>query len=66
MTKGEIVQQPNSRFLKVKCLDCENEQIIFGNASTEVKCLKCDKVLAKPVGGKTKLQPIAREVETLQ
>jgi len=65
MPKGEIVRQPNSRFLRVKCLDCENEQIIFGNATTEVKCLKCDKVLAKPSGGKAKLEPIAREVEVL-
>ena len=65
MPKGDIVRQPNSRFLKVKCLDCENEQIIFGNATTEVKCLKCEKVLAKPSGGKAKLEPIAREVEVL-
>lgn len=63
--KDEIVQQPKSRFIKVKCLDCENEQIIFGSASTEVKCLKCDKVLAKPSGGKAKLEPIAREIEIL-
>ena len=65
MPKGDIVRQPNSRFLKVKCLDCENEQIIFGNATTEVKSLKCDKILAKPSGGKAKLEPIAREVEVL-
>ena len=65
MPKGDIVRQPNSRFLKVKCLDCENEQIIFGNATTEVKCLKCEKILAKPSGGKAKLEPIAREVEVL-
>jgi small subunit ribosomal protein S27e len=65
MPKGDIVRQPNSRFLKVQCLDCENEQIIFGNATTEVKCLKCDKILAKPSGGKAKLEPIAREVEVL-
>ncbi|MFW9863340.1 MAG: 30S ribosomal protein S27e [Candidatus Thorarchaeota archaeon] len=63
MTKGEIVQQPRSRFLKVKCLDCENEQIIFAHATNEVKCLKCEKVLAKPSGGKAKLETIAREVE---
>jgi len=65
MPKGDIVRQPNSRFLRVKCLDCENEQIIFGNATTEVKCLKCEKILAKPSGGKAKLEPIAREVEVL-
>jgi small subunit ribosomal protein S27e len=66
MTKGEIVQQPRSKFLKVKCLDCENEQIIFEHAATEVKCLKCDKVLARPRGGKAKLEAIAREIEEYQ
>ena len=65
VTKGDIVQQPKSRFLKVKCLDCENEQIIFGHATTEVTCQKCGKVLAKPSGGKAKLEPIAREIEIL-
>jgi len=65
MTKGDIVQQPKSRFLKVRCLDCENEQIIFGHATTEVTCQKCGKVLTKPSGGKAKLEPIAREVEVL-
>jgi small subunit ribosomal protein S27e len=66
LTKGDVVQQPRSRFLKVKCLDCENEQIIFGYASTEVKCLKCGKVLARPSGGKARLETNAREVEVLQ
>ena len=65
MPKGDIVRQPNSRFLKVKCLDCESEQIIFGHATTEVTCLKCGKILAKPSGGKAKLEPIAREIEVL-
>ncbi|MFX0107174.1 MAG: 30S ribosomal protein S27e [Candidatus Hodarchaeota archaeon] len=63
LTKGEIVQQPRSRFLKVKCLDCENEQIIFAHATTEVKCQKCEKVLARSSGGKAKLEAIARELE---
>ncbi|NHJ12269.1 MAG: 30S ribosomal protein S27e [Candidatus Thorarchaeota archaeon] len=63
LTKGEIIQQPKSRFLKVKCLDCENEQIIFANATTEVKCLKCEKILAKPSGGKAKLESTARELD---
>ena len=63
--KGDIVQQPRSRFIRVKCLDCENEQTIFASATTEVTCLKCGKVLAKPSGGKAKLEPIAREIEVL-
>lgn len=40
-----------SKFLKVKCKHCRNEQIIFNRASTEVKCLVCEKTLAKPTGG---------------
>jgi ribosomal protein S27E len=28
-----------------------------------VKCLKCEKVLARPSGGKAKLEAIAREIE---
>jgi small subunit ribosomal protein S27e len=65
LPKRDVVRQPKSRFLKVKCLDCENEQIIFGHATTDVTCLKCGKTLAKPSGGKAKLEPIAREVEVL-
>ncbi|MGQ4912034.1 MAG: 30S ribosomal protein S27e [Candidatus Thorarchaeota archaeon] len=65
MPKNDIVQQPRSRFLRVKCLDCENEQTIFGYATTVVKCLKCGKILAKPSGGKAKLEPTAREIEVL-
>lgn len=40
-----------SRFLKVKC-ECGTEQNIFGNASKEVKCLSCGKVIAKPTGSR--------------
>jgi len=40
-----------SRFLRVKC-ECGNEQNIFGNASTEIKCLMCKKVLAEPRGSR--------------
>jgi|TARA_B100002003_G_C14145827_1_gene550934 small subunit ribosomal protein S27e len=50
-----IVVAPKSRFLKVKCLDCSNEQIIFGSASTKVKCLVCSKILAEPRGGKSNI-----------
>ncbi len=44
--------EPKSRFLKVKCTDCENEQVIFGCASNSVSCLVCGRTLAEPAGGK--------------
>ena len=56
-------KEPNSRFLKVRCPKCNNEQIIFGKASTQVKCLICDNVLAEPSGGKAKIY--ARILEVL-
>ncbi|GAB4309259.1 MAG: 30S ribosomal protein S27e [Promethearchaeota archaeon] len=46
---------PRSRFLKVKCLECGNEQIVFGCATTEVKCLACGVVLLQTTGGKAKI-----------
>jgi len=49
----EIIPMPKSRFLKVKCPKCKNEQIIFNKAATEVKCLVCGNILAKPTGGKS-------------
>ncbi len=52
-----------SRFLRVRCPKCKNEQIIFGKASSEVKCLVCGNVLGIPTGGKTKLK--ARVLEVL-
>jgi small subunit ribosomal protein S27e len=45
-----------STFVKVKCPDCENEQIVFDKASTVVNCIVCSKVLASPAGGKAVLQ----------
>ncbi len=44
-----------SAFVKVKCNDCGNEQVIFGKASTTVKCPVCSSTLATPTGGQAKL-----------
>ena len=49
------MDKPKSRFLRVKCSDCGNEQIMFGSASTDVKCLVCGKTLAEARGGKSNI-----------
>lgn len=46
-----MIREPESKFLKVKCAKCRNEQILFSHAATIVKCLVCGKVLAEPRGG---------------
>jgi small subunit ribosomal protein S27e len=54
--------ETRSKFLKVKCTDCENEQIIFGCASTNVSCLVCGRTLAEPTGGKALIKTQIVEV----
>lgn len=49
-------RKTQSRFLKVKCNDCGNEQVIFGCAASTIKCLVCDKVLAESRGGKASVK----------
>ena len=52
-----LIPTPNSKFLKVKCNDCETEMIIFNHAKTTVICQneKCDTVIAEPLGGKAEI-----------
>ncbi len=51
-----------SRFVKVKCPDCENEQVVFEKASTVVDCVVCGKVLAEPAGGKAQIKAEVLEI----
>ena len=57
-------QTTRSKFIKVRCSKCKNEQTIFGNASIEVKCLVCNKELSYPTGGKSRIS--ARVLEVLE
>ncbi|MEK6835533.1 MAG: 30S ribosomal protein S27e [Nanoarchaeota archaeon] len=60
----ELIKEPTSKFVKVRCSKCKNEQIIFGKASTIVNCLVCNTTLATPAGGKAKIK--ARILEVLE
>ncbi|MFX0034435.1 MAG: 30S ribosomal protein S27e [Candidatus Hermodarchaeota archaeon] len=51
----ELIPQPKSRFLRVKCLNCGNQQIIFGCSATDVECLVCGKLLLQSTGGKARI-----------
>ena len=42
-----MVSKGRGNFLKVKCLDCDNEQVIFDRAASDVKCIICGKTLVK-------------------
>jgi len=54
--------EPKTKFIKVRCGKCKNEQIIFSNASTNIKCLVCQEILAEPAGGKASIKADVLEV----
>jgi len=58
------IREPTSKFIKIRCPKCKNEQIMFGKASSEIICLVCGKVLAESTGGKSKVK--ARILEVLE
>lgn len=45
-----LVPQPNSKFQKIKCKECDEENIVFSHASSDVTCKSCGNVIAEPTG----------------
>lgn len=58
------IKEPTSKFVKLRCNKCKNEQIIFGKPSTQVTCLVCNAPLIETTGGKGKIK--ARILEVLE
>ena len=58
------IREPASKFIKVRCPKCKNEQIMFGKTATKIDCLVCGKVVAEPSGGKSRVK--ARVLEVLE
>ena len=53
-----------TKFAKVKCPDCENEQVVFLRAASKVACQVCGATIAEPTGGRASLK--GDIVESLQ
>jgi len=49
-------KEKEGKFLKVMCNKCKATQVIYGKASTIVKCLKCNAILAEPRSSKAKIK----------
>jgi len=56
------MKKTDSKFIKVRCKDCENEQVLFNKASSEVSCHICGSKLTKPNGGKAEIKGEILEV----
>ena len=50
------------KYIRVKCSKCKATQTIFGKASTKIRCLGCNAILAVPAGGKAKIRARVEEV----
>jgi small subunit ribosomal protein S27e len=53
---NSLIPKPRSKFLRVKCLKCGNEQLLYSNAVNKVTCNVCGETLAEPSGGKAKIK----------
>jgi len=51
-----------SKFLKIICPRCKNNKIVFGRSSIKIKCDKCNYLLTKTTGGKTKVRALVKEI----
>jgi len=52
----KLIPAPRSRFLRVKCHQCGNEQLVFSHATNRVHCNVCGALLAEPKGGRADIK----------
>ena len=52
----KLIPRPTSKFLRLKCQDCGNEQIVFSHATNIVHCNVCGATLTEPSGGKATIK----------
>jgi small subunit ribosomal protein S27e len=57
-----MASSSSSKFIKLRCSKCKNEQVVFGKTASKVNCLVCGKELAAPTGGKTRVKSRILEV----
>ena len=55
MSIEKFIPKPKTKFLRIKCTSCGNEQTIFSAPASDVKCLVCNQVLGKSTASKVKL-----------
>lgn len=64
MEEQQKVTGNSSKFVKVRCTKCKNEQVIFGKCATPINCLVCNTEIAESCGGKSRIK--ARILEVLE
>ncbi|BCU68552.1 30S ribosomal protein S27e [Sulfolobales archaeon HS-7] len=56
MKKSRIpIPEPKSKFLRIKCPNCSNEQVVFSHSSFQARCTACGTILIESRGGQAKI-----------
>lgn len=50
-----VIPEPKSRFIRIRCPQCGNEQVIFDHATFPVRCFICGTQLVRSTGGKAEV-----------
>jgi len=56
MKNDDLIPKPKTKFYRLKCPSCGNEQNVFNAATTKVKCLVCNTEMASPASSRIKLK----------
>ncbi len=51
-----LIPEPKSRFIRVRCPQCGNEQVVFDHATFPARCFMCGHQLVYPTGGKARIE----------
>ena len=61
--KANFVVMTKSKYMRVICMKCKSDQMLYNKIATVVKCNKCGAVIAEPTGGEARI--LAKVVEVL-
>jgi small subunit ribosomal protein S27e len=50
-----LIPEPKSKFYRVKCPNCSNEQVVFSHSTFPSRCLSCATPLVETGGGQAKI-----------
>ncbi|MAE49731.1 30S ribosomal protein S27e [Candidatus Pacearchaeota archaeon] len=57
---------PQTTYLLIRCPRCNHHQEVYSKASTHTKCNKCNKLLSKPTGGKTRIKAEVKNIRRIK
>jgi small subunit ribosomal protein S27e len=50
-----LIPKPRSNFLSVRCTSCQEKQVIYSHATSDINCKSCGNPIAKKAGGKSEI-----------